>query len=345
MEPPPLVRITRDDYIDESYGETKNQIESNIEFFKRARNAGEKERLALIAEMEESYRWEVGIQDGLAAAPSILFAIPASIGAEVRTEYLRYRLFYKLAYMQGYSLSAAAKPTLDYLASGNGSFSEAVVIASANRVLLNGVKALPTTVWKASAKYLGRGVLSKAGKTGMSAMGLIPFVGAVIAGSYAAHNITEFIKSSLENLPWFDVFLSHNWGSDNQNHKRVAMLSDELSRRGVRVWLDEDELRGNKFDSMEKGILGSKIFVMMVTQDYLVKINRNKDVDACAYETHIAIDARPPSNFIIVMLEDIKLTLPKHLIGLYDEIYVNCLSDSVTEVNNIVKEIQYRISL
>ena len=66
------------------------------------------------------------------------------------------------------------------------------------------------------------------------------------------------------NVDQFDVFLSHNWGTDSQqrdNHARVRNLSDKLTAMGVKVWFDGDQLRhGMDINiAMDVGIKNSKV--------------------------------------------------------------------------------------
>ena len=36
-----------------------------------------------------------------------------------------------------------------------------------------------------------------------------------------------------------DVFLTHNWGKDQANHKLVALINAGLEKRGLCPWFDE----------------------------------------------------------------------------------------------------------
>lgn len=50
-----------------------------------------------------------------------------------------------------------------------------------------------------------------------------------------------------------DIFLSHAWSMDSEgrnNHKRVRKLADALTKRGARVWIDEDQLTGDVAEVM-----------------------------------------------------------------------------------------------
>jgi len=65
----------------------------------------------------------------------------------------------------------------------------------------------------------------------------------------------------------FDVFLSHN----SQDKPRVRELARLLDDRGIRVWLDEDQLIPGEswLPSLEKGIKGSTTGAVLVGKDGL----------------------------------------------------------------------------
>jgi predicted metal-dependent phosphotriesterase family hydrolase len=46
-----------------------------------------------------------------------------------------------------------------------------------------------------------------------------------------------------------DVFLSHDWGVNDANHKRVSRINDYLKANGIKTWFDEDRLGGGRLNS------------------------------------------------------------------------------------------------
>lgn len=54
-----------------------------------------------------------------------------------------------------------------------------------------------------------------------------------------------------------DVFLCHNWGSDESgrdNHQRVSLINKELLQGGYKTWFNEDKMTGNIDEKMARGI-------------------------------------------------------------------------------------------
>lgn len=68
-------------------------------------------------------------------------------------------------------------------------------------------------------------------------------------------------------MPQFDVFLSHN----SVDKSWVIQLKDDLSRYGVSVWLDKDEIRpGDIFaEALENGLANSKAVALIISPDAL----------------------------------------------------------------------------
>ncbi|GBG35109.1 Hypothetical Protein FCC1311_113322, partial [Hondaea fermentalgiana] len=62
----------------------------------------------------------------------------------------------------------------------------------------------------------------------------------------------------------FDVFLSHAWGENKVVHNKVKAVAAALEKRGIRCWLDENDIGTEILDSMADGIDRSKAFVVFV---------------------------------------------------------------------------------
>jgi len=60
-----------------------------------------------------------------------------------------------------------------------------------------------------------------------------------------------------------DVFVSHDWGTDENgrdNHARVKSICRELQARGLKIWLDEEQMAGDTQQCMVDGIDSSQSF-------------------------------------------------------------------------------------
>jgi hypothetical protein len=73
----------------------------------------------------------------------------------------------------------------------------------------------------------------------------------------------------------YDVFLSHDWGTDVQgrnNHERVSKVNAALSAAGLVTWFDEERMRGDVVQQMTDGIDRSSVVLVFVTSNYIRKV-------------------------------------------------------------------------
>lgn len=75
----------------------------------------------------------------------------------------------------------------------------------------------------------------------------------------------------------FDVFLSHNWGQDEEgrdNHARVMELSKALQEVKIRSWMDADQMDGHIGQAMTDGIDASNQVAVFITRRYIDKVGK-----------------------------------------------------------------------
>ena len=73
-----------------------------------------------------------------------------------------------------------------------------------------------------------------------------------------------------------DIFITHNWGSDNNNrdnHLRCKELASLLINRGYSVWFDNFDIVDNIDKNIVEGINNSKIVLICLTEKYCNKIS------------------------------------------------------------------------
>ncbi len=73
----------------------------------------------------------------------------------------------------------------------------------------------------------------------------------------------------------YDVFLSHDWGKDENNrdnHARVAKVNELLKARGFRTWFDNDRMVGDIVGQMCQGVERSAVFIAFITARYIAKV-------------------------------------------------------------------------
>jgi len=106
-----------------------------------------------------------------------------------------------------------------------------------------------------------------------------------------------------------DVFLSHNWGKDNEgrdNHGRVVKMATYLEDKGIKCWIDEKEISGDIKKAMIDGIYFSRTFIACVTEDYMRKIDGqgpNKEKDNCLKEFDYATTSKTRARMLAVVME------------------------------------------
>ena len=68
----------------------------------------------------------------------------------------------------------------------------------------------------------------------------------------------------------YDVFMSHNWGQNSDNHAKVQVINQHLSNVGFCTWFDTDEgrMHGNVHLSMAHGIEHSRMTLVFLTKEY-----------------------------------------------------------------------------
>jgi hypothetical protein len=76
----------------------------------------------------------------------------------------------------------------------------------------------------------------------------------------------------------YHVFLTHDWGEEGKNHRRVSRVNDILkSKYGLTTWFDEDRMEGNIRNKMTKGIENSLSMIMFLTSRYERKVTEGDD--------------------------------------------------------------------
>lgn len=97
--------------------------------------------------------------------------------------------------------------------------------------------------------------------------------------------LTDIMAALKKNTATAKVFLSHNWGRENANHKKVARVYQSLERNGVKCWFDERDMQcGNVMEKMAFGIEDSNGFLAFITDEYRIKVNGDNEFDNCRYE-------------------------------------------------------------
>jgi hypothetical protein len=138
-------------------------------------------------------------------------------------------------------------------------------------------------------------------------------MGASLSGQRHPHqNMQGQLASATADLvptSRFDVFLSHNWRNDRtgrDNHEAVKRIAAALQSRGLRVWLDEEQLGGAAVltEQLASGIDASTIVACFLTQSYMQKVTGPNEGDNCKKEFKYATLKLKASRMIAVPMED-----------------------------------------
>jgi hypothetical protein len=171
------------------------------------------------------------------------------------------------------------------------------------------------------------------------------------SGRIAGSELQEFALQAT------DVFLTHDWGTDElgrSNHKRVGMMSRILKEKGVRTWFDEEEMKGNIQEQMQRGIDRASCIIVFVTDNYIKKVagkGPNGDKDNCRFEFNYLSVTKSPRMIIPVVMEprcrDNTAWYGPVSAQLRSKLFVDFASDDTLEAaaDHIVREIRTHVSV
>ena len=141
----------------------------------------------------------------------------------------------------------------------------------------------------------------------------------------------ESYTEDVRELCKSDVFLSHNWGEDSVNHKRVSLINKKLVEMGYKTWLDEENMWGCIDEKMAEGIEHADGVIVFLTRAYYEKVNGKNAGDNCRKEFIYASDKKTRTKMVPVIMEQCMLHTKSWsgLIGfnLCREMYVDMSGD------------------
>ncbi|OQR86666.1 hypothetical protein ACHHYP_10328 [Achlya hypogyna] len=100
----------------------------------------------------------------------------------------------------------------------------------------------------------------------------------------------EKLQTILSSLT--DVFLTHDWGTDGSNHRKVSVINGLLRDRG-----------GNIKMKMISGIENARCIVVFVTQRYMEKVGGDNGEDNCQLEFNFAARRKTNMKMISVLMD------------------------------------------
>ena len=152
-------------------------------------------------------------------------------------------------------------------------------------------------------------------------------------------------RRSVKNSVQYDVFLTHDWGTDadgRENHQRVVTFKDALVSRGLVCWLDEVELQGHIMKEITNGIDSSSFVLVFVTQRYADKVNGDDAFDYCQREFNYATQLKKPMMAVVCERQMIGNTWKGNLgATLGPMMYANYAQDA--ELNTAADQVASRV--
>ena len=100
-----------------------------------------------------------------------------------------------------------------------------------------------------------------------------------------------------------DVFLTHDWGMGQFNHKRVAKVNAALKQRGITTWFDDEQMEGDIKSKMCTGIDHSRVIIVFITKRYLNKVGGNNAEDNCRLEFGYGARRKTAARMLPVVME------------------------------------------
>jgi len=147
----------------------------------------------------------------------------------------------------------------------------------------------------------------------------------------------------------YDVYISHTWGKDDagrDNHARAKHLNASLRSLGFTTWFDDEQMQGNIHSEMARGIEGSVVILICVTQHYMKMVADNADSN-CKFEFGYAMRKRTTLNMMPIVMEEsmantsmwrgsLGMTLGRHQCR-------KLTTDDDVDFNDVVKDIAVTI--
>ena len=100
-----------------------------------------------------------------------------------------------------------------------------------------------------------------------------------------------------------DVFLTHDWGVGQFNHKRVSKINAALKQRGITTWFDDEQMEGDIKMKMTSGIDQSRVVVTFITSRYMRKVAGSNAEDNCRLEFGYACRRKTGARMLPVVME------------------------------------------
>eukprot|EP00299_Pterocystis_sp_00344_P014497 c7188_g1_i1.p1 GENE.c7188_g1_i1~~c7188_g1_i1.p1 ORF type:complete len:336 (+),score=90.22 c7188_g1_i1:175-1182(+) len=147
----------------------------------------------------------------------------------------------------------------------------------------------------------------------------------------------------------YDVFISHDWGQDEQqrdNHARASKLNKALKVAGLVTWFDEERLTGNIMKQIADGIDASRLVMILVTRRYMEKASGTNPHDFCYLEFNYAAKRKSAQRMIPIVMER-RMTDTQEWMGLLGFVLGNEMHFRFTDDNDmerLVGQVVSRVS-
>ncbi|KAJ3084768.1 hypothetical protein HDU99_003466 [Rhizoclosmatium hyalinum] len=135
--------------------------------------------------------------------------------------------------------------------------------------------------------YIGAKELSDETRWEQAIDGLAKELAAVVGPRQPEHHVgglphsdTDLFTAAVEeakkkDLELFDCMLSYNWSQQ----QTVLRIFKSLEDRGLKVWMDLDEMSGNVYTKMSEAVLGSAVVVSCLSDTYEASGNCRRELN------------------------------------------------------------------
>ena len=110
-------------------------------------------------------------------------------------------------------------------------------------------------------------------------------------------------KQDVEQQATFHAFLSHDWGINGKNHDKVKRIGEALRKRGLDIWIDDEQIVSELDQRITDGIDQSGSFLVFLTDNYVKKVSQGAFDDYCKREFRYAFNQLSDCRMVPIIMD------------------------------------------